>query len=196
MTPCSKQSLTNHENTKVLLWKMVSCTKSYEWKLLCIPNILIGHRTACEIVLSEAHSLLAHLGANKTLDYIQDHLWWKTMVLDMKVFCETCVTCRRSKPSNQKPYGLLNPLPVPSQPWEAIGIDFVGPLPESKNQDRTFDSITVIICLLMAMVHLVPSQTTYNAQQISELTFEEVYKLHGLPKHIISDQGVLFTSIF
>jgi len=26
--------------------------------------------------------------------------------------------------------------------------------------------------------------------------FEEVYKLHGLPKHIISDQDVLFTSIF
>ena len=29
-----------------------------------------------------------------------------------------------------------------------------------------------------------------------ELMFEEVYKLHGLPKHIISDQDVLFTSIF
>jgi len=26
--------------------------------------------------------------------------------------------------------------------------------------------------------------------------FEEIYKLHGLPKHIISDRDVLFTSIF
>jgi len=137
--------------------------KSQEWKLLCIPNILISCRTAHKIVLSEAHSLLAHLGANKTLDYIRDHLWWKTMVSDTKVFCETCITCKRSKRSNQKPYGLLNPLPVPSQPWGAIGIDFVGPLPESKNRDGTFDTITVIICLLMAMVHLVPSWTTYNA---------------------------------
>ena len=44
--------------------------KSQGHKLLCIPNILIGKRTAREIVLTEAHSLLAHLGANKTLDYI------------------------------------------------------------------------------------------------------------------------------
>jgi len=26
--------------------------------------------------------------------------------------------------------------------------------------------------------------------------FEEIYKLHGLPKHIISERDVLFTSIF
>ena len=106
--------------------------KAQECKLLCIPNILIHGRNVCEIVLSEAHSLLTHLGANKTLDYIRDHLWWKTMVLDTKSFCESCATCKRSKPTNQKPYGLLNPLPVPTQPWEAIGINFVGPLPESK----------------------------------------------------------------
>ena len=86
-------------------------------------------------------------------------------------------------------------MPVPSQPWEAIGIDFVGPLPESKNHDGIFDYITVVICLLMAMVHLIPSQITYNTQQIAELMFEEIYKLHGLPKHIISDRDVLFTSI-
>ncbi|KAF8805804.1 hypothetical protein BYT27DRAFT_7295838 [Phlegmacium glaucopus] len=25
-----------------------------------------------------------------------------------KAYCDTCVTCKRSKPSNQKPYGLLS----------------------------------------------------------------------------------------
>ena len=131
-----------------------------------------------------------------TLDYLRDHVWWKDLVSDTKAFCETCATCKRSKPSNQKPYGLLNPLPVPSQPWESIGIDFVGPLPESKNRDGIFDSITVVICLLTAMVHLIPSRINYNARQIAELMFEEIYKLHGLPKNIISDRDVLFTSVF
>jgi hypothetical protein len=46
------------------------------------------------------------------------------------------------------------------------------------------------------MVHLIPSRTNYNARQLAELMFEEVYKLHGLPKNIISDRDVLFTSVF
>ena len=106
------------------------------------------------------------------------------------------MTCKRSKPSNQKPYGLLNPLPVPTAPWEAIGIDFVGPLPESKDRDGRYDAITTIIDLLTGMVHLVPSRTNYRAKDIAELVFAEVYKHHGLPKSIVSDRDVLFTSIF
>ena len=118
------------------------------------------------------------------------------MVSDTKAFCESCMTCKRSTPSNQKPHDLLNPLLVPTQPWEAIGIDFVGPLPESKNRDGAFDSIMIVICLLMAMVHLISSQITYTARKISELMFEEIYKLHGLPKHIISDRGMSFLPAF
>lgn len=36
------------------------------------------------------------------------------------------------------------------------------------------------------MVHLVPSWINYNALQLAELLFEHVYKMHGLPKNIIS----------
>ena len=118
------------------------------------------------------------------------------MIQDVEDFCKSCMTCKRSKPSNQKPYGLLNPLPVPSLPWEAIGIDFVGPLLESQNRDGSFDSIIVIIDLLTSMVHLVPSRINYNAKQVAELVFTEVYKHHGMPKLIVSDRDVLFTSTF
>ena len=101
-----------------------------------------------------------------------------------------------SKPSNLKPYRFLNLLGIPSYPWESIGIDFVGPLPESRNRDGQYDSITVVICLLTGMVHLVPSRINYNATQLAELVFENIYKIHGLPKNIISDRDVLFTSTF
>jgi len=63
---------------------------------------------------------------------------------------------------NQKPYGLLNPLPILAQPWEAIGIDFVGPLPLSQDRNGEYDSIIVFIDLLTAMIHLVPSKTNYT----------------------------------
>ena len=118
------------------------------------------------------------------------------MTTDTAAYCDTCRTCRRSKPSNQKPYRLLNPLSIPSHPWESIGVDFVGLLPESKNQDGTYDAITTVICLLTRMVHLIPSRQDYKARQVAELMFEQIYKLHGVPKNIISDCDSLFTSVF
>jgi hypothetical protein len=46
------------------------------------------------------------------------------------------------------------------------------------------------------MVHLVPSRVNYNAQDVAELVFAEVYKHHRLPCSIMSDWDVLFTSVF
>ena len=71
-----------------------------------------------------------------------------------------------------------------------------GPLPLSSNWDGNFDSIMVIICLLTAMVELIPSRINYRVQDLAELMFEHVYKHHGLPKTIVSDHDVLFTSTF
>ena len=172
------------------------CLRTKERNTICIPDILIDERKARERLITQAHSVLAHLGTTKTLTYLRDHVWWKDMVEDVRKYCESCQTCKRSKPPNQKPYGLLNPLSIPSKPWESIGIDFVGPMPLSKNRDGEFDSITVVIDLLTAMVHLVPSRITYTAKDIAELVFAEVYKLHGLPRSIVSDRDVLFTSAF
>lgn len=149
--------------------------------------LYVQGRNVHEIVIAEAHSLLAHLGASKTLAYLRDNVWWKDMTSDTTIYCQSCMTCKQSKPSTQKPYGLLNPLDIPSYPWESIGVDFVGPLPESKNWDGIFNSITVVICLLTLMVHLIPSRKDYNACEIAELMFEAVYKHHGLPKSIVSD---------
>lgn len=46
------------------------------------------------------------------------------------------------------------------------------------------------------MVELIPSRINYKAQEIAELMFENVYKHHGIPRNIISDRDVLFTSTF
>ena len=109
--------------------------KLHDRDVLCIPDVKVGERKLHEMVIDQAHSLLAHLGTRKTLSYLREYVWWDSMVRDVNAFCISCMTCQWSKPPNQKPYGLLNPLPVPLTPWDAIGVDFVGPLPESKDRD-------------------------------------------------------------
>ena len=170
--------------------------KEANQRVLYISKVLVRGQSVREIIISEAHLLLAHLGATKTVDYLWDHIWCKDLVSDTKAYCETCHTCKISQPSNRKLYGLLNPLAVPSYPWESIGMDFIGPLPESSNRNGLFDFITVVICLLTAMVHPIPSLTNYNMLQLAKLMFKQVYKIHGLLKNIISDQDILFTSVF
>ncbi|KAF8799998.1 hypothetical protein BYT27DRAFT_7034268, partial [Phlegmacium glaucopus] len=59
-------------------------------ELLCIPKILVKGKSVREIIISEAHSILAHLGASKTLNYLRDNVWWKDMVSDTKAYCDTC----------------------------------------------------------------------------------------------------------
>ncbi|KAF9488970.1 hypothetical protein BDN71DRAFT_1374302, partial [Pleurotus eryngii] len=45
--------------------------------LLCIPDAIIAGRKAKEVVIDEGHSLLAHLGPEKTLAYLREFVWWK-----------------------------------------------------------------------------------------------------------------------
>jgi hypothetical protein len=89
-------------------------------KLLCIPNISIEGRSACKIIISKVHSVLAHLGAHKTSQYLHTQVCWRDIISNKKVYCDSCRMCRQSKPNNQRPYGPLNLLEVPTQLWESI----------------------------------------------------------------------------
>ena len=170
--------------------------KSEGVEVVAIPDIKVDGQGVRELLIRQGHSVLAHLGAEKTATYLRDQVWWKSMVSDIEAFCRTCNVCATSKPQNGKPQGKLKTMPVPTRPWQYIGIDFVGPLPESSNRTGGYDMICVIIDLLTSMVHLVPSRQTYRASDIAELIFDSVYKLHGLPERIISDRDSLFTSKF
>ena len=68
--------------------------KESDKRVLCIPKVMIQGRSAREIVISEAHSILAHLGASKTLDYLRDHVWWKDMVSDVKAFVKHAIPAK------------------------------------------------------------------------------------------------------
>ncbi|KAG2743904.1 hypothetical protein P692DRAFT_201722659, partial [Suillus brevipes Sb2] len=47
-------------------------------RTLCIPDIKLKDRDVRELVISHAHSILAHLGPHKTLLYLRENVWWKT----------------------------------------------------------------------------------------------------------------------
>jgi len=170
--------------------------KSEGVETVAVTDISVNHRRIREILIEQGHSILAHLGDEKTATYMSDQVWWKSMISDIADYCRSCQTCAVSKPQNGKPHSKLKSMPVPAHPWRYIGVDFVGPLPGSSDRDSECDMICIVIDQLTSMVHSIPTRQTYRAVDMAELMFECVYKLHGLPERIISDRDSLFTSKF
>lgn len=108
-------------------------------------------------------------------------------------YLERCLECQQIKAEHQHPAGLLQPLPIPEWKWETISMDFITRLPRTRKKN---DSIMVVVDKLSKASHFIHVQSTYKAVQIAHIFMQNVFKLHGLPKTIISDHDVKFTSAF
>ena len=67
-------------------------------------------------------------------------------------FVQTCDTCCKEKMPSHHPYGLLEPLPIPSKPWQSIALYFVTDLPISNG----FDAILTVVDRYTKMAHFLP----------------------------------------
>ena len=54
----------------------------------------------------------------------------------------------------------------------------------------------VVVDRLSKYAHFIHVQSTYKTVQIAEKFMREIFRLHGIPKMVISDRNVKFTSTF
>ncbi|CAI7740239.1 unnamed protein product [Closterium sp. NIES-53] len=146
-----------------------------------------------QILLEEFHDVpyAGHFGSNKTLAGIAKYYYWPGMAADVQQFVTFCDTCQRMKSSKQKKTGLLQPLPVPEQPWQVVSLDFMTGLPSTS---RGHDSILVVIDKFSKMGHFIPTNATAIAEATARLFFDRIITIHGIPATLISDRDPKFTS--
>ena len=106
------------------------------------------------VLIHESHA--SSYGGNfdtfKTTQHLQRHFFWPTLQCQDEQFIQACTLCSQHKPTNCK-YGLYQPLPIPSHPWESISMEFITSLP------MTFchhDAIWVVVCRFSKMAIFVP----------------------------------------
>ena len=108
---------------------------------------------------------MGHFGVAKTLSILQEHFYWPRMKHDVERICGRCVTCRQAKPRTQ-PHGLYTPLPIPSEHWIDISIDFVLGLLRTKHGR---DSIFVVVDRFSKMAHFIPCHKFDDASHVADL---------------------------
>jgi hypothetical protein len=131
-----------------------------------------------------------HMGERKTLHKLQTTCYWEGMRKDIEDYVRGCKVCAAVKPSQRVPAGLLQPLPIPHRPWEVIALDFKGPLPPS----HFFNAVLVVTCKFTKRCHYIPTTMSVTSEKTARLLIDHVFKLHGLPKTIISDRDPRFTA--
>jgi len=71
-------------------------------------------------------------------------------------------------------------------------VDFVVELLESSRHD----AIMTVVDSVSKRVHFVPTHTTVTAEEAARLFLHHVWKLHGLPKRVVSNHGPQFVASF
>ncbi|KAE8244356.1 hypothetical protein A4X13_0g6653 [Tilletia indica] len=145
-------------------------------------------------LISQHHDSPAagHRGHSVTHDLLTRTFDWPGSRRAVRDYVRRCDSCARNKIPRHLPYGELQPLEVPSRPWQLIGMDHAVDLPVSQG----FDSIWIVVCLFSGEAHFVPCHKSDDANTLAQQFLANIFRLHGLPDRIISDRGATFISQF
>ena len=138
------------------------------------------------VLLREYHDTLlgGHAGELKTYLCLAAEWYWEDMRRQVTNYVRECQICQKTKASNQSPAGLLQNLPIASQVWEHITMDFIEGLPTSEG------------VMLTKFGHFVALKHSYTAFKVVAKFVKEVVQLHGFPTSIVSGRDKVFMSIF
>ncbi|KAK8947216.1 hypothetical protein KSP39_PZI007468 [Platanthera zijinensis] len=156
---------------------------------LCVPSA--GNLR--EGLLYEAHftKYSIHPGSTKMYMDMKKLFWWPGLKKDIAAYVAKCRTCALVKAECQRPSGFLKSLPVPQWKFEDISMDFVHGLQRSQ---RGHDSIWVIVDRLTKVAHFQPNKRDDSVETLAKLYVEQIVRLHGVPRSIVSDRDGRFTS--
>lgn len=167
------------------IFKQVKSGQDREW-LQVVPK---AQRS--EIIKHHHDPVVAgHMGVSKTLARINQKFYWPKMRSDVARYVRNCVVCQKTKPEQKKVAGLMAGPNLVDQPWQMISADIVGPLPRSTSG---YLNILVVSDYFSKFALFFPIRSP-TAAVICKLIEEQIFLLFGVPKILITDNGVQFTS--
>ena len=139
------------------------------------------------LYMMHKHPTAGHLGTDAMYYKIAERYYWDQMYRDIQEYVKTCETCqKRQKGRRKEP---LHPIQI-GRAFERVGIDLVGPLPLTAQNNR-YIIVATDYLTRWPEARAVPDA---GANTLAKFIFEEIICRHGTPKIILSDQGRNFIS--
>jgi hypothetical protein len=124
----------------------------YKGRIYVVPESKFKER-----VLRAFHDspLAGHQGFLKTYRKIRERFAWKGLKEYAMRYVRECTTCQQNKVEHTHLAVLLQPLPIPTQKWESISMDFITGFPRVQGKDGIFvvvDRLTKV-CTFLCHIH-------------------------------------------
>lgn len=129
-----------------------------------------------------------HPGKNNLVAIMARSYHWPGMTKQIAQFVQNCRACGRNVVWRNKKQGLLQPLPVPSRPWQEISMDYITDLPCTESSNR---HVLVIVDRLSKGIITVPCKDL-DGNTLAKKMWKHYIPHHGLPSSITSDRGEQF----
>jgi hypothetical protein len=136
-------------------------------------------------------TVAGHLGAKRTLQRLLTRFYWKGMSADVHRYIEQCENCLKNKVSRHSGLIPTGSLPIPTQPFEFVAVDFLGPLTRTTQRNVSILVVTDYLTRWAEAIAL-PNQ---QARTYASAFIERIVLRHGAPRVLLSDNAKDFTGV-
>ena len=69
-------------------------------EVLCVLHMKVKGDMVITLIITQAHQMLRHLKAQRTMDYICRWYWWPKLSQEVDKYCQSCPTCLATTTDN------------------------------------------------------------------------------------------------
>lgn len=186
----SKKDFHLYSKLKMVIEK-VFCDTKVTIKIIANSLIQIDSQEEQSQIIKMFHDNIfgGHLGILATIDKIRRQFHWNNMNTDIKNYINECVVCKKSKITThtKTPMKITS---TASRPFEKIIMDVVGPIEPSASGNKYLVTFQDDLSKFAECT----ATSDITSFTVAKAFVETVICRHGIPKVLLTDNGVNLTS--
>ena len=113
------------------------------------------------------------------------------MYKDINTYIKSCILCAQYNPRRHKTPGTLRPIHPPDGVWQLVSMDFQGPITPTSQRGNKY-----ILCFTDVLSKFVVTKAVRDntAQTAVRFLKGDIITKFGIPRYILTDNGIHFTS--